>query len=324
MPVPLDLNLLDLFLLLVIALGLFGGWRQGFVAGAAQLAMLVASFVAALWGWRGAARMLEGGGLPLGVWTEPLAFVLILLLVRLALGLLVGRALAVLPRRVHGHAANRVLGLVPGLAVGLVHAALLALLLLTVPWLDRVSTLARESTLAGVLVRPAEWLEAQLAPVFEDAVQNTLGRLIVKPGSDERVALPFAVAQAPARPELEARMLDLLNAERTRRGLPPLAPDPQLQAVARAHAADMFTRAYFSHVTPEGAGPFDRMRAARVRFLLAGENLAFARSLELAHQGLMDSPGHRANILRPGFGRVGIAVLDGGRYGLMVTQKFRN
>ncbi|MDQ3129497.1 MAG: colicin V production protein, partial [Acidobacteriota bacterium] len=44
----------------------------------------------------------------------------------------------------------------------------------------------------------------------------------------------------------------------------------------------------------------------------------------IAHTGLMNSPGHRANILQPNFGRVGIGVLDGGRRGLMITQNFRN
>jgi uncharacterized protein YkwD len=57
---------------------------------------------------------------------------------------------------------------------------------------------------------------------------------------------------------------------------------------------------------------------------VAGENLAMAQSLNIAHDGLMKSPGHRANILRLHFGRVGIGVLDGGRDGLMVTQNFRN
>jgi uncharacterized protein YkwD len=86
----------------------------------------------------------------------------------------------------------------------------------------------------------------------------------------------------------------------------------------------MFARSYFSHISPEGLEPFDRMHQAKVRFFSAGENLALAQTLPSAHQGLMNSPGHRANILRPAYGRVGIGVLDGGRYGLMVTQNFRN
>ena len=115
-----------------------------------------------------------------------------------------------------------------------------------------------------------------------------------------------------------------MNRERQAQGLPTLAPDPELTEVARRHSADMFARGYFAHDTPEGVSPFDRMRESGVRFITAGENLALAPTIEVAHTGLMNSPGHRANILRPEFGRVGIGVMDGGMRGLMVSQEFRN
>nr|WP_317169283.1 CAP domain-containing protein [Mucilaginibacter humi] len=79
-----------------------------------------------------------------------------------------------------------------------------------------------------------------------------------------------------------------------------------------------------SHTTPEGLDPFDRMRNDGVRFLTAGENIAITQTLPMAHTGLMNSPGHRANILNPAFGRLGIGILDAGWYGLMITQAFRN
>jgi uncharacterized protein YkwD len=74
----------------------------------------------------------------------------------------------------------------------------------------------------------------------------------------------------------------------------------------------MFARGYFAHETPEGRSPFDRMSADGVKFMTAGENLALAPTLQVAHNGLMKSPGHRANILAKDFGRVGIGILDGG------------
>jgi uncharacterized protein YkwD len=86
----------------------------------------------------------------------------------------------------------------------------------------------------------------------------------------------------------------------------------------------MFAKGYFSHVNLEGESPSDRITKAKVRFLTAGENLAYAHTLTIAHNGLMNSPGHRANILHKDYGRVGIGILDGGIYGLMVTQNFRN
>jgi uncharacterized protein YkwD len=97
-----------------------------------------------------------------------------------------------------------------------------------------------------------------------------------------------------------------------------------LTQVARAHSRDMFARGYFSHYTPEGRDLEDRLRTARIGYLTAGENLALAPTLSTAHSGLMHSPGHRANILRPQFGRLGIGILDGGVHGLMVTQAYRN
>ena len=103
-----------------------------------------------------------------------------------------------------------------------------------------------------------------------------------------------------------------------------LLADPELRNVARAHSADMFARGYFSHINPDGENPFYRISAAEINYLSAGENLALAQTLQIAHTGLMNSPGHRANILNPTFGRVGIGVQDGGIYGLMITQNFRN
>lgn len=64
------------------------------------------------------------------------------------------------------------------------------------------------------------------------------------------------------------------------------------------------------------------MRNAGIGFDVAGENLAFAPSVEVAHEGLMNSPGHRENILSPDFCRVGIGVQNSGVYGRMFSQEF--
>lgn len=317
-------NLIDYLLLLLVTLGLVAGIRRGFIAGSLSLLVLAASVVAALWAYPWGTVLLDRHVQVLGVWAAPVAFVLIFIVVRIVLGAVINRLFSALPARVHQHGLNRVLGLAPGLALGLIQAAILSVLLLTLPLFDRLTVMARDSVLATRLATPAEWLESRLQPVFEDAVTSTLGRLTVTPGSRQRVQLPFQVQQSQPRPELERRMLAMLNRERARHGLPALKLDAEMIPVARAHSADMFARGYFSHLTPEGHDPFDRIREAKLRFLTAGENIALARTLEMAHQGLMESPGHRANILRPSFGRVGIGIQDGGRYGLMVTQKFRN
>lgn len=317
-------NAVDWLLVAVVLLGALGGWRRGFVATALQLLTLAISLTVALAGYPQPAAWLQGQFPVLGDWAPPLAFLSIFVILYAAVASLAGRAIGALPRTAHAHVGNRLLGLAPGVVNGLINATVVALLLLAVPAFDQLTRLARESAIASRLSGPAEWLQARLEPIFERPIRRTLHALIVPVDSKTSVPLPFRVTQARERPELEARMLEMVNAERVQRGLKPLQADPELTQVARAHSRDMFARSYFSHVSPDRGDPFDRMREAKVRYLIAGENLALARTLPAAHQGLMESPGHRANILRPQFGRVGIGVLDGGVHGLMITQKFRN
>jgi uncharacterized protein YkwD len=92
--------------------------------------------------------------------------------------------------------------------------------------------------------------------------------------------------------------------------------------VARAYSTKMLAEGFFSHVDRQGNTPFDRMTAGDVEYKSAGENLALAPTLLMAHQGLMNSPGHRANILKAEYGTVGIGIIDAGAHGLMVTQNF--
>jgi uncharacterized protein YkwD len=321
----MPVNVIDLLLIAAIILSLVNGYRRGFIHGVIDLAGWLLSLLAGLRYYQPVARWF-GPRIDLWseVWDQPIAFVLVGLLVSVAVHLAGYALLRRLPKDIQERRVNQVLGLLPGFFNGLILAAILSALLLAIPLSEGLSERTRDSVVANRLAVYAERLENQLRPVFGEAISRTLNLLTVRPDSDERVTLPFKVTTARLRPDLEKQMLDLVNQERAAAGLRPLAPDPELTEVAREHSADMFARGYFAHDTPEGLSPFDRMRHANVRFLTAGENLALAPTLSLAHTGLMNSPGHRANILQPQFGRLGIGILDGGMRGLMVSQEFRN
>ena len=315
----------DLLLVALVLLGVWRGWRVGFVVGAIELACLAAALSAAFVATPRLAAALAAQGWVAEPWASPASFLAVLLLVQMVLAAVVRPLTRPLPPGSVIRSANRALGLLPGAANGAINALVAAVLLTALPLTDGITRAAQESTVAAQLGVPAEWLERRLAPIFSPAVERTLQALTVQPESQERVPLPFTVKNAPPRPELEAAMLALVNAERAKAGgLRPLTADADATAVSRAHSGDMFERGYFAHVTPEGRTPFDRLRAAKLGYRAAGENLALARTLDMAHTGLMNSPGHRANILNPAFGRLGIGILDGGRRGLMVTQTFRN
>jgi uncharacterized protein YkwD len=115
----------------------------------------------------------------------------------------------------------------------------------------------------------------------------------------------------------------LTNRERVGAGLPPLAVDPLLARAAQAYSTDMAVRAFYSHTSPEGTQPWDRAAAAGSTRRSIGENIACGqRSAAEVVEGWMNSPGHRANILKPAFTHIGIGFAGGGPAGTYWTQLF--
>lgn len=318
-------NWVDLVLLLVILASAALGWQRGFILSMLDLVRWAGSWLLALFFYKPLSMAIGYVVNWNEIWRQPIAFVILLFVASIAIHLL-GRALLQrIPASTHSHPINRVFGVIPGLVSGSIMAAIIAALFMAMPFSESVSESVQKSLLAEKLAVYTDEIEDALVPVFHPAINQTLNKLItIEPGSEESVELPFKVADSKPRPELEQQMLDLINQERTSRGLKPLTLDPELTPVARSHSADMFARGYFSHNTPEGEDPFARMKDAHINYRTAGENLALAPTLQLAHTGLMNSPGHRANILNPSFGRVGIGIMSGGRRGIMVSQEFRN
>jgi hypothetical protein len=119
----------------------------------------------------------------------------------------------------------------------------------------------------------------------------------------------------------EARMLELLNQARKAAGVPPVVPDAELRKIAAGHTEDMADHHFVSHVSPSTGTPEDRVRRAGLVVAQFGENLAAAPTPEDAHSGLMESPGHRANMINPAFTHVGIAAASTDS-GMVVTLNF--
>ncbi|WP_328673224.1 CAP domain-containing protein [Streptomyces sp. NBC_00328] len=118
-------------------------------------------------------------------------------------------------------------------------------------------------------------------------------------------------------------VIALTNTERASAGLPPLAADATLTAAAQAHSADMVARDFYAHTSPEGSRPWDRAAAAGSVHRAVGENIACGqRSPAEVVRGWMDSPGHRANILKRDFTHIGIGLAGGSRAGTYWTQLF--
>lgn len=120
----------------------------------------------------------------------------------------------------------------------------------------------------------------------------------------------------------ERQIFDLTNASRVRFGKNPLNWDETGVKTARGHSKDMADRSFFDHINPDGKDPFDRMKDNGITYSAAGENIAagYAWAID-AHETLMNSSGHRKNILGD-YEKLSSGVYFGGKYQIYATIIF--
>jgi uncharacterized protein YkwD len=147
----------------------------------------------------------------------------------------------------------------------------------------------------------------------------------VEPTREITVAIDSDSVAALSEDEAKRRFLGLLNQQRKRAGLAALTPLPVLDDVARAHSTDMQLHHFVGHTSATTGSAEDRVKRAGVRSTLILENIGRGYSPEEVHRGLMDSPGHRANLLHPQATHVGLGVVpapEDTRTSYLLTQVF--
>jgi uncharacterized protein YkwD len=161
--------------------------------------------------------------------------------------------------------------------------------------------------LADVDSGPRPILEAR---VFADVDPPTREPNLAAPGE-----------QVAAGPTDAATLQAMIEAMRAAEHLPALVRDPRLDAVAEAHARRMMRTGSVGHDLGDG-DPGARLAAAGLSARVAGENLARAKTVQLAHRALYASPSHRANLVRGTFDRLGLAVVEGDDGSRWVAELF--
>lgn len=154
-------------------------------------------------------------------------------------------------------------------------------------------------------------LDNSFVTVFYDKHENNSVTAIQIISTDlEQQKDDFYAAESHELKEgFEYQLFDLTNAARVVHGLPFLSWNEAVKETARDHSMDMAQNQYFNHTNLQGQSPFDRMKEDNISFHAAGENLAAGQlSSIFAHEGLMNSLGHRENILQPDFEALGVGV----------------
>jgi len=131
------------------------------------------------------------------------------------------------------------------------------------------------------------------------------------------------IPEASALTTLEDQVIELVNKERTSRGLQPLKKNWEVCRVARYKSQDMINKGYFSHTSPTYGSPFNMMENFGIRFSAAGENIAYGQKTpQEVMNAWMNSPGHRANILSAAYTPIGVGAATASNGTLYWTQMF--
>ncbi|MFG2140963.1 CAP domain-containing protein [Streptomyces sp. NPDC048650] len=121
-------------------------------------------------------------------------------------------------------------------------------------------------------------------------------------------------AAAPAS-RTAARVVELVNNERSKAGCAPLTVNSALTKAAQNHSEDMAAHRNMSHTGSDGSSPEDRITSAGYNWNAYGENVAYGYSTpESVMDGWMSSPGHKRNILDCSFKEIGVGLAQPGDY----------
>ena len=254
--------------------------------------------------------------------SHALGFLISAIIVESILGHLLGLVLHKLPEKFRRHRLNKLFGLIPAIGEGVVLLAFLITLLMSLPIKPQIKIDVGESKIGSLILSNTSIIENELNEVFGGVINDSLTYLTVKPESKDRVTLDVNKYNLVIDEKSEVQLFDKVNTERRKLAIKELVWDPNLVSISRTHAKDMWERKYFSHYSPEGKDVGDRLNAAKISYSFAGENLALAPTVQTAHTGLMNSEGHRENILDINFKKIGIGVIDNGVYGKMFVQVF--
>ena len=121
----------------------------------------------------------------------------------------------------------------------------------------------------------------------------------------------------------QQQVLDLVNAERTKRGISALTLDSNISNVATKKSQDMVNKNYFDHTSPTYGSPFDMMKQFGISYRTAGENIAKGQKTpQEVVTAWMNSEGHRKNILNPNFTNLGVGIAKDSKGTTYWTQMF--
>lgn len=185
---------------------------------------------------------------------------------------------------------------------------------------ENVSVEDNVADTAAILAKISDNLDNEINTIRSDYNAEVLGSAAVNQIAEAAAPVESAVNLS----DYEAAVLNLINNIRASNGLGALQSNQALTNIARSRCSDMISNSYFSHYMPDGRNIFNLLAENGVSYINAGENLgqstpASNGTPDAFANAWMQSPTHKANILRSVYSRIGIGVVDGGGRRVVAT-----
>lgn len=321
----MEMNFIDIAVIFYLLFHFILGAKRGFRCVFINMASFIAAILVSFWGYKFLADFLVANFNPDKSYANFIGFFASLFVVKTTIFLLLN---IVFPKSLLKLKYTVLDKLIGGLVSFIFNLAVVFLIFsivisLSLPYFIEKPIL---SSIIGGLVRDdIAGINDNFKSIFDDVLETTIQKLdflTIEVENDEKINLEYTVINPGYDEKMEGEMLILVNQERASLGLEELVVDEKMREAARKHGQDMFENGYFSHIDLESGNVSDRMKKEDLEFYMAGENLALSRDVSSAHKGLMDSPGHKRNILFPFFHRIGIGVIDGKKRGIIFVQDF--
>jgi uncharacterized protein YkwD len=315
-------NWVDLAIILILIYFVAEGIRVGLWAMLADFLSLLISILAAFVLYPYLSGIVQANFSLMKSFSNVLGFLFASVLVGAFVSFLISLVVHKIPQPLWKNRWNHIAAILPAIGEAFIIVSFIVTLVIGIPISPGLKKSVSESRIGGRILGNTSFISGKINEIFGKAIEDSLTYLTVEPGSNETIPLTFAKRELAVDKESETEMFNMVNEARRTQKIGTLTWDEKLAETGRTYATLMWENNFFGHYSPTGENVADRLDNAGVSYTFAGENLAMAPTVMVAHTGLMNSEGHRENILDKNFKKIGVGCVDNGIYGKIFVQVF--
>lgn len=317
------MNWIDVIIIVILGIYAIRGFWKGLIAIFIELAGYIFSYLIALkYGYAGLDLLKKYTSISIpNQYQGTVGIVVIWLIIMIAYYIIMPFVLKAIPSLITNSIINKAGGIIFSVAKGLLFISIALFVINIFPLSTSLKVDIQNSKIASTILGYTTSFANNITNNLYTTLKNS--NLIPSNNSNDLIYLGYKISNTTIDTTDEKIMLKFINDQRDERGITHLKENSILTEAARNYGKYMFANGFFSHNTPGGQSPVDRLNIINFKFKAMGENIAKAPDVTTADNGLMNSAEHRDNILNNQFTDIGVGIIDGTSvYGKIFVQEF--